>query len=249
MATKKTKKTTRKAYFHPKRKISDTRVFVYGTLKDGFHNHFLLERHNAAFVCEAKTIPNYVLVHLGGFPGMIDRQDGMSDDDCSIRGEVYNVNREGMKALDRLEGVGYGLYERKIVRLVGGKTAIAYFFLGKCKDRSIVPGGEWSTESREQRNTGMTHDEVMKKLAAMKVSEYEVSNFNIIFDSRLSADLQDNPGKVVATHFAWNFNGNIWFEDGKFHESVFVYHQLQKVVTADTIEDLVTAVNDEYGYE
>jgi len=93
----------------------------------------------------------------------------------------------------------------------------------------------------------MTHDEVIEKLAAMRVSEYSVSNYGLIFDPKLAADLQSNPGKVAATHFAWNFNGNIWFENGKFHESVFVYHDLRKVVAADTIEELVTAVNNEFG--
>jgi len=139
----KANKHARKVSYLPKRKMSDTRVFVYGTLKKGHGNHRLLEKYEATFVCKAKTVPDYVLVHLGEFPGMIDRQNGMSDDDCSIHGEVYDVNREGMKALDRLEGVDYGLYEKKIVRLIGGKTAIAYFFRRECKKPAIITGGEW----------------------------------------------------------------------------------------------------------
>ena len=80
------------------------KLFVYGTLMQGFHNHGVLGN--------AKHIGNgYVagkLYHLGGYPGLKP-----SDEDL-VYGEFYEVEDAQWPRLDRLEGVPH-LYTRETV--------------------------------------------------------------------------------------------------------------------------------------
>jgi len=79
-----------------------TRVFVYGTLKEGYSNHnfFLGE---ATKVGKAKSASKWVMIGTDmSFPYILNRdaKDGMF-----INGEVYEVTPSELEALDRLEGV------------------------------------------------------------------------------------------------------------------------------------------------
>lgn len=48
-------------------------IFVYGSLKEGYHNHYLLE--NAEFICEAITKEKYPMVNIeGDFPYLLNKQ-------------------------------------------------------------------------------------------------------------------------------------------------------------------------------
>ncbi len=79
-------------------KSRENLVFVYGTLKSGHHNHYLLG--NSVFMGNCATMSKHKMVSLGGFPGVIYR-GGMSQ----ITGEVYAVDRKEVRdALDQLEG-------------------------------------------------------------------------------------------------------------------------------------------------
>jgi len=74
----------------------NARVFVYGTLLSGEPNHRLLA--DAELVGAARTEPDFDLVSLGAFPAMI------AGGATAIAGEVYEVDRPTLDALDRLEG-------------------------------------------------------------------------------------------------------------------------------------------------
>jgi hypothetical protein len=50
-------------------------------------------------------------------------------------------------------------------------------------------------------------------------------------------------------HAGWNFNGIVWFEDNLFHEEVCVYHEVQEVISSDTLKELMKVVNDKYGWD
>ncbi len=89
-----------------------TRVFVYGTLKRGGENHGWIEQQQ--FIAEARTLPLYRLFDLGGYPGMI-----RSDEGLSIQGEVWEVDEAGLTRLDILEDTDGGEYERVEVQLEG----------------------------------------------------------------------------------------------------------------------------------
>ncbi len=103
-----------------------TRVFVYGTLKRGGSNHHFLA--GQAFLGEARTAPGYILFSLGDYPGMV-RRIGTED---HVLGEVWAVDGAALAALDELEGVGEGLYERVPVQLVApfaGQPVESYLYL------------------------------------------------------------------------------------------------------------------------
>lgn len=96
------------------------RVFVYGTLKKGKGNHRLLTE--ATFLGRAKIKGPYLLVSLGGFPGVIKTQDGVERE---VSGEVYQINDDILQSLDWLEGHPR-FYERHKVR-TPFKSAWCYF--------------------------------------------------------------------------------------------------------------------------
>lgn len=71
------------------------KVFVYGSLKEGFINHRVLG--GAKKVCSAR-MGNSVLFSLGAFPAL-KNTDNTND---IVHGEIYEV--PDFHALDRLEG-------------------------------------------------------------------------------------------------------------------------------------------------
>lgn len=122
------------------------RVFVYGTLLFGESNHRLLA--GAAFVGRARTEPAFDLVSLGAYPAMLD--GGRT----AIVGEVYEVDRETLNDLDRLEGHPR-FYQRRLIDLGDGCKAFAYLML----NRSAVAGcqriksGNWRRVRPASRRT------------------------------------------------------------------------------------------------
>nr|WP_246438224.1 gamma-glutamylcyclotransferase family protein [Prosthecobacter vanneervenii] len=91
-------------------------VFVYGTLKRGGSNHSWIEKQQ--FVAEARTAPKYRMYDLGGYPGMVRDDNGLS-----IEGEVWRVDEAGLAHLDVLEDTDGGEYERVKMELAGEWTA------------------------------------------------------------------------------------------------------------------------------
>ena len=97
-----------------------TVLFVYGTLKRGQRNHFLMSE--ARFLGEAVTAPLYTLLDLGPFPGMIP---GGS---TAVHGELYEVGPELLMRLDRHEGVPR-FYVRDVVNLAKRDKTESYFLV------------------------------------------------------------------------------------------------------------------------
>jgi gamma-glutamylcyclotransferase (GGCT)/AIG2-like uncharacterized protein YtfP len=72
------------------------KVFVYGTLKKGYHNHYLLK--DAKYLGKNLTLPSFTMLNLGAFPGVV------FGGNTPIHGEVYEVDEATFARLDRLEG-------------------------------------------------------------------------------------------------------------------------------------------------
>lgn len=75
-----------------------THVFVYGTLKQGYGNHRLLE--SSEYVGRGTTILPYLMEHAG-CPVVFRSNEGPLH---NVDGEVYEVTDETLSYLDRLEG-------------------------------------------------------------------------------------------------------------------------------------------------
>jgi gamma-glutamylcyclotransferase (GGCT)/AIG2-like uncharacterized protein YtfP len=85
------------------------RVFVYGTLKSGFWNHYLLKGRE--FIGAAATSPTYKMID-NGFPVIMPDPEGKP-----LAGEIYNVDDETLARLDQLEREGSS-YDRKLIDVV-----------------------------------------------------------------------------------------------------------------------------------
>jgi len=105
-----------------------TNVFVYGTLKRGQCLHHVLA--DQEFLGQAQTKPEYVLVSLGDFPGLVG-PDAFAGEvtGVSIEGELYRVDRECLIELDRVECVSQGMYERRNVSLLTPSDVVAETYI------------------------------------------------------------------------------------------------------------------------
>lgn len=111
------------------------KVFVYGTLLAGESNHRQLE--GARLLAVRRTEPRYTLVDLGAFPAL------MEGGTTAITGEVYDVDDELLRALDRFEGVPT-LYRRTRIRLLGGESVDGYLLARpRAKRYPLIASGDW----------------------------------------------------------------------------------------------------------
>lgn len=96
-------------------------LFVYGTLKRGFGNHWYLEK--AKFLGNAETVEKYALYEVG-IPYVV-KEEKIS----TIKGEVYEVGRAELTAIDKLEGhPKYYRREKVRVRVENGDEVEAWFY-------------------------------------------------------------------------------------------------------------------------
>jgi gamma-glutamylcyclotransferase (GGCT)/AIG2-like uncharacterized protein YtfP len=105
------------------------RVFVYGTLRRGHVNHFLLETSN--FIGEAATLRPYWMITTGGFPVVLDAVPAdFGFPPLAIAGEIYHVDDATLEQLDRLEAKGRA-YDRKVTDVYeGGQRVQAHIYIG-----------------------------------------------------------------------------------------------------------------------
>jgi len=86
------------------------RVFVYGTLKREARR----QGGREAFV--------FGQLYAGGIPAALPGIEG----DPRIRGVVYEIALNHLRRLDHFEGIAYGFYVRRMVRLTDGSQAWMY---------------------------------------------------------------------------------------------------------------------------
>lgn len=116
------------------------RLFVYGTLAQGGDRHGLLVR--GRHLGEAWTDTRYTLFDLGSCPAMT------AGGRTSVRGELYEVGRVSMMALDRYEWHPR-YYRRQIVSLIGGEEAVAYLVApGRIRGMPLIESGDWRRRLR-----------------------------------------------------------------------------------------------------
>ncbi len=98
-------------------------LFVYGTLKRGFGNHYFL-RH-CEFLGEGETVEKYAM-YICGVPYVVS-----SEKVSTIKGELYRVGEKVLKEIDRLEGHPWGYKREKIkVCLEDGSIVFAWMYFG-----------------------------------------------------------------------------------------------------------------------
>ncbi|MEM6257018.1 MAG: gamma-glutamylcyclotransferase family protein [Planctomycetota bacterium] len=103
-----------------------TRLFVYGTLKRGGVRAYLLDGQQ--FLGAVHTPADYRLFNTGSYPALVEAAV-LSLPGRSIRGELWEIDRDCLARLDEEEGVDEGLYERRGIALSNDFTAWAYLYL------------------------------------------------------------------------------------------------------------------------
>ena len=83
-------------------------AFVYGTLKQGFSGHRLLE--GTIFVGKATTVDKYLLTS-NRYP-LLSKSQQL----CRVRGECYKISKQVLERLDKYEGVPH-YYSRDLIKV------------------------------------------------------------------------------------------------------------------------------------
>lgn len=120
----------------------DAFVFVYGTLKTGYHNYNVylkpsIDLGKAAFVGTARTSTTEFVMVLKKdrfVPCLFRAPAGVEG--YAVPGEVYRVDADALEALDLLEGVDERYYVREDidVTLESGERIVAGAYLMPIRD-------------------------------------------------------------------------------------------------------------------
>lgn len=110
------------------------RLFVYGSLMQGQTAAWRLAEGRR--IGSSQTADGFALFDLGEFPGMQPAPDG------KVSGEVYEISRQLLPALDAYEDYPV-LFSRETIRLVDDTQALAYLFRGKTTPELRLVGGRW----------------------------------------------------------------------------------------------------------
>ena len=123
-------------------------VGVYGSLRKtmGNHHYYLSESNYKGIF---PTEPEYTLHSLSYYPGL--KLNG----NHSVVMEVYEVDEEVLKTLNRLEGYRYGepatFYDRIEINTPWGK-AFTYIYVNELSKDSIVESGDWVAYKTEEKS-------------------------------------------------------------------------------------------------
>lgn len=102
-------------------------LFVYGTLKRGDVRASLL--NGQRFISTTRTRCLYRLFNAGTYPALVEAKPlGLAG--LAIEGELWQVEVDRLAKIDEEEGVGEGLYERRVIALDRYTSqAESYFYL------------------------------------------------------------------------------------------------------------------------
>ena len=110
-------------------------IFVYGTLRWSESRNSVLS--DSEYLGLFQSCSEYTMVDLGSFPGIFKQGNN------SIIGEIYNVSKSVLEAIDRIESHP-DFYKRKLIKIQGIDNVSAYF-LEKDEYHSYpeIKSGDW----------------------------------------------------------------------------------------------------------
>lgn len=124
-------------------------LFVYGTLKKGYKNGYILEQYNPKY--QGRGVVEGLLINLGPFPGFIP-STGRGETAPIVYGELYEIENKLLPLFDRFEGVPrlYTREELQVRNLDTGTLEMAFIYCVtdgtikgfKAEDR-VIPSGVW----------------------------------------------------------------------------------------------------------
>lgn len=125
-------------------------VAVYGTLRTGESNHRSMVRANGTSMGLGKTVENYNLYSLGGFPKVSLTRN---DHEVPVVVEVFETDERGLTGpLDGLEGYP-SFYNRTLVDVLldSGETVKAWIYHIENNSGLTAPikNGDWTKRNEE----------------------------------------------------------------------------------------------------
>jgi gamma-glutamylcyclotransferase (GGCT)/AIG2-like uncharacterized protein YtfP len=123
--------------------VSESKVFVYGSLLPGCSNHFVIAEANS--LGSAQTKPEFELLDLGEYPGLV------TGGATCVQGLVYLVDAQLLTRLDEFEGHP-NLFQRREITLNNGQNVQAYVYLSAKLGASVVASGDWAAFVRSREN-------------------------------------------------------------------------------------------------
>ena len=108
------------------------RIFAYGSLKRGCHNHHFIEQ--AYYHGEYRTDARYTLVSLGDYPAVINNGT------TAIQGEVYALDARTLQQVDELEDYPE-LYDRILIDTPYGEAWM--YTIEQAGENEIIESGLW----------------------------------------------------------------------------------------------------------
>jgi gamma-glutamylaminecyclotransferase len=133
-------KDYKRKYFH---------IFVYGTLKRGYPNNYLLS--DSKYLGEAITSNRYAM-YGNGIP-FVASDKGVSQ----ITGEIYVVNERTLKLLDQLEGFRENSnidswYKRELIQVEqGNKLFHCFIYFNNNHEGKLIPSGNYDDYVRDKK--------------------------------------------------------------------------------------------------
>ena len=140
------------------------KVFTYGTLMKGFHNHSVMEYVKGKFVGFAKMSGKimYYVNDIGNFPAIVDGEGDVYGEVYEVPNEIKTYDKKKIKTisvLDNLEGYEESrakknnMYLRKEGKVVlkGSKVAVVvtyYYWNEDVQPRLFIKCGDY----RKQEN-------------------------------------------------------------------------------------------------
>ena len=114
-------------------------VFVYGTLRSGYSNHFIMSP--TVKIGDGITKNKYAL-YSTGIPFLVE------DEQVSrVKGEVYFVDETTFEILDSLEGHPRWYTRKLIPVMVDGKEYTAWTYFNKPAGK-LIKSGDYAEKSK-----------------------------------------------------------------------------------------------------
>lgn len=106
------------------------KIAVYGTLKRGHYNHKFLNK--SQFIGEGRTVDKYKMTSNGHFPYL------SKNGDYNTKVEVFEIDNETLKNVDRLEGHP-DFYKREVINVLVGEDVLkCWIYLTPSKGQILL---------------------------------------------------------------------------------------------------------------
>lgn len=113
-------------------------LFVYGTLKRRGKNNLVMMGEK--YLGETCTSPDYLLVDLGPYPGMVKKPVG----GYAVQGELFEIPCALLNELDKIEDAPT-LFKLEPITLANGSKAYAYLYKQSLEGAKILSEGVWKS--------------------------------------------------------------------------------------------------------